>query len=126
MKKRRLVNDIILIAILVLIPTAMLILGNSPSDAGSDALVVITIDGALYETLPLHENTELTIISKAGVNTVIINEGTVRVSDADCPDKICVAHKAISKEGEQIVCLPHRLVLEIVSGENSEIDSLSQ
>ena len=32
---------------------------------------------------------------------------------ASCPDGICAAHKPISREGESIVCLPHRVVITV-------------
>ena len=126
MKKKRLINDIMLIAVLVIIPVIMLIYGNIDNNTESDALVVITIDGSLYKTLPLFEDLELTVPSENGINIVIIKDGSVWVSDADCPNQICVDHNPISKKGEQIVCLPHKVVLEIISGEDSEIDSISQ
>ncbi len=126
MKKKRLINDIILIVVLVIIPVIMLIYGNIDNNTESDALVVITLDGSLYKTLPLFEDLELTVPSENGINIVIIKDGSVWVSDADCPNQIGVDHNPISKKGEQIVCLPHKVVLEIISGEDSEIDSISQ
>ncbi len=126
MKKKRLINDIILIAVLVLIPVVMLIYGNSNKSIDNDAIVVITIDGSLYKNLPLSEDIELTVSSETGINIVVIRDGSVWVSDADCPNQVCVDHNPISKQGEQIVCLPHKVVIEIISGEDSEIDSISQ
>jgi len=38
----------------------------------------------------------------------------VDVIEADCPDKICVKHTNIKNAGETIICLPHKLVIEIV------------
>lgn len=126
MKKKRLINDILLIAVLVIIPVIMLIYGNSNIRTEPDALVIITIDGSLYKALPLFEDIELTVPSENGINIVVIRAGSVWVSDADCPNQVCVDHNPISKKGEQIVCLPHKVVLEIISGEDSEIDSISQ
>ena len=40
-------------------------------------------------------------------------DGSVTVQDADCPDKICEKHRAINRTGETIICLPHKLVVEI-------------
>ena len=44
------------------------------------------------------------------------------MKEADCPDQICVRHKAISKSGESIVCLPHKVVVEISSEEEQDVD----
>lgn len=44
----------------------------------------------------------------------------IRVSAADCQDQVCVRKGQISKAGETIVCLPHKLLIEIRSnGGNS-------
>lgn len=44
--------------------------------------------------------------------------------EADCPDHYCVDHAAIDKVNETIVCLPHRVVLEITGGgEEKEVDA---
>ena len=55
-------------------------------------------------------------------NLVSVTDGMVVVEDADCKDQICVRHKAISSRGESIICLPHRLVVEIVGGENTAVN----
>ena len=52
------------------------------------------------------------------------------MTDADCPDKICVNHATISDVGESIVCLPHRVVVEIVSSDgetdNADFDVITR
>ncbi len=40
---------------------------------------------------------------------------------ADCPDKLCVKQGKISKSGESIICLPHKVVVKI-SAEERESD----
>lgn len=47
---------------------------------------------------------------------------------ADCKDQICADHKAIEKSGETIVCLPHKVVIEIRSedGKEQELDGVTQ
>ncbi|MCI7767772.1 MAG: NusG domain II-containing protein [Oscillospiraceae bacterium] len=48
------------------------------------------------------------------MNTVEIKNHSIRVTEADCPDKICVNTAAITagKSSAPIVCLPNRLVIE--------------
>lgn len=41
-----------------------------------------------------------------GYNIIEISDGRIRISDADCPDRICVNTEFIP-----IVCLPHKLVI---------------
>ena len=49
-------------------------------------------------------------------NLISVADGAVTMEAADCRDQICVRHKPVADEGESIICLPHRLVIEI-SGE---------
>lgn len=49
----------------------------------------------------------------SGLNIIMIENGKVSVIDANCPDKICVEHKEIDSVGETIICLPHKLIVEI-------------
>ena len=48
-----------------------------------------------------------------GSNTLRVQPGRVCVSGADCPDKICVAQGWLSDQAAPIVCLPHRLVIQV-------------
>lgn len=48
-----------------------------------------------------------------GSNTVRVQPGHICVSGADCPDKICVAQGWLSDQAAPIVCLPHRLVIQV-------------
>jgi hypothetical protein len=46
-------------------------------------------------------------------NVMIVDDNRVNIIDADCPDKVCVNHSSIENVGETIICLPHKLVVEI-------------
>ena len=63
--------------------------------------------------MSLNDNITKKIETKYGTNVVSVKDKAVFVSNADCPDKICVKHREISRVGETIVCLPHKLVVEI-------------
>ena len=55
---------------------------------------------------------------EAGYNVVRIADGAVEVTEADCSNQICVKHDPISQAGEQIVCLPHGMVVEVLAHED--------
>lgn len=74
---------------------------------------VVTLDGTVILEQPLQEDCNMPIRSENGENVLRIENGKVRITEADCRDQICVNHKEISKAGESIVCLPHGLVVEI-------------
>ena len=46
--------------------------------------------------------------------------------EADCNDKICVNTRPARKDGQSVVCLPNRVVVEIRSIEQDDIDGVSE
>ena len=63
--------------------------------------------------------TEKTEDEEAG-NVLVIENGAVHMESASCPDKLCVKQGTKSKVGETIVCLPHKLVVTVISAEEAE------
>ncbi len=96
------------------------------SGRSSPAVVRIFQDGREISVYPVSEDVTMTIpYGEVNYNVMLINNGQVSVRDADCPDKLCVKQKAISKNGESIICLPHKLVIQIESEEESGLDTLT-
>jgi hypothetical protein len=109
-------NDIILAVVIVLIAAAGLLLFVFNREQGST--VSVKIDGTQIASYPLAEDREIPI--KTGdndehINVLVIKDGKASISEADCPDKICVETRAVSYVGETVVCLPHKLVIEITN-----------
>lgn len=100
------------VAFLVCILLLFCFLGKS---AGKSA--AIYINGELYKTLPLNEDTVLLVESKFGKNTVVIENGSVYIKEADCPNKEC-EKESINDTFKSIICLPNRLSI-IIEGENT-------
>lgn len=76
--------------------------------------VAIVQDGVVIRTIDLStaKDQSFDIPGKnGGYNTVMISDGTICISDADCPDKTCVHTGVLRSEQVPIVCLPHRLVI---------------
>lgn len=113
-------NDILL-AVGLLLAAALMWLVFRPG--GEGAYVVVTQNSDIVCRLPLSEDstTELTD-SRGGFNILVIENGEAFISDADCGDHTCIRTGRISREGERIVCLPHKLVIEIEGGEAFEAD----
>lgn len=57
-----------------------------------------------------------------GLNVLEVDNVSVRIIEASCPDKLDVKFGRISKVGQAIVCLPNRLIIEIKSDKVSEVD----
>lgn len=85
----------------------------------------ITLDGELIREIPLDEVEEsysFVVEDEEGSNTILVEPGRIRVSEADCPDQVCVNQGFISDSTVPVVCLPHKLMIEIVGG-GSEFDT---
>ena len=123
MEKKKIKRDIMLIATLIIVcAAAFLIINFVVKKDGITAAVKVV--GNIVYMLPLDKNASVTVEGyQGGSNTVVIENGTVYMKDADCPDKLCEKTGKISKNGETIVCLPHRVVVEIQGGEGN-VDSL--
>lgn len=121
MKKK----DILLIVVL-LAAGLIGLLAVRAAQSGAGATVEITVDGEVYGDYDLDKDQTIEIKNDLGYNKVVIADGTVDVTDADCRDKICVNHAKISKDNETIICLPHKLVVEIKGGSSASIDANAQ
>lgn len=121
-------QDVILILFFLIIAAAGLIWLNAGRQSGQIARV--TVDGTVEGLYPLDQDDTVTIGGVGGKNTLVIRDGQADMTEADCPDKVCVDHAPISHVGESIICLPHKVVVEIIAGEgeteNPEFDVLTR
>ena len=105
----------------VAVSAALLLLRGGGEDS---PVARITRDGVLLEEIDLNEVDRpytLTFEDESGSNTVSVEKGRIRVSEADCPDRVCVNQGWISDGTVPVVCLPHRLMVEI-RGDGGELD----
>jgi len=110
--------DIILIAAVVLAGTvlaAILLLGGK-----NGSTVTVKVDGQVIETFPLNTETRYEIPgADGGVNILVISGGYAWVEEADCPDGLCRNMGRINRAGQSLVCLPHKVVVEITDDDSS-------
>lgn len=111
MKRKELIIFAVIFAAAI---CALLVMNFMNTD--SEKRVHITVDGDEYKNIPLDNDTNMsfTIYSDVGTNNVVIADGHVDVISADCPTQICVHTKSASKINDIIVCLPHKVVIEII------------
>ena len=89
--------------------------------------VRITVDNQLIGVYDLGEEQDIPIEVQGEVGNILrIENQKASMIQATCPDKLCVHQKSISRQGETIVCLPHKVVVEIQSEERAEFDSLAR
>ena len=98
---------------------------NAGAEADVAALRAIVHDGdGGVAELPLSEDRELTVTASLGSNVVVVSGGAVFVAEADCDNQDCVRQGSLSAPGRQIICLPHKLWIEVVAddGEAGAMD----
>lgn len=118
MNKKNLFGDLILIlALLIAGALAFLIVELTKSDGSS---VLVTVNGERVAEYSLSDDGEYSI--NGGTNILVIENGEAYLKEADCKDKLCVNTGKISMSGERIVCLPNKVMIEIL-GEGEEIFS---
>ncbi len=82
--------------------------------------VIVKTDGAEVIRFELDQDTEYEILGDNGErNLLIIKDGKAEIKEASCPDGLCIKTGKIDKDGQSIVCLPNKVVVEI-SGEEQD------
>lgn len=121
MKRKR--NTILfLLLLLFMICTGLFIQKYYLRKSGIRAIV--EQDGETIAELDLTKDTELVLNDgNGGSNTITVKNGTVSVTEANCPDLVCVRTGAISQTGEVIACLPHKLIITISGNSSEDLDS---
>ena len=91
------------------------------------AVAEIVQDGVVIREIDLLRVTEaysFTVDWEGGSNTVLVQPGRICVSEADCPDQVCVRQGWLSDQATPVVCLPHRLMIRLKGA--SELDGVSK
>lgn len=115
---KKIKNDIIFIGALLLVLAVIgcfLLLFRKEGST-----VKVTVDGKLFSTYSLEQNQTVEIKTENGYNILVIENGTVYIKEASCPDGICSSHRPIRFANSSIICLPNKVVVSIDS--NSEND----
>lgn len=111
---------IIIIALICLSFIPELVFGVMMGKNYNSTYAEITLDGKPYRKILLSEHKgaeQIDINTSYGYNIIEIKDDSISVKDADCKDKICMKSKFISEPGQIIVCLPHKLMIEIKSSD---------
>ena len=108
-------NLILVLAIAAIACVGLVATRLMGANTNADTATVVIRDGEqnVYE-LPLSQNTTKGVTTDLGTNLIEIKDGRVHVEEADCPNQDCVHQGWIDAAGEQIVCLPHKLTVDIV------------
>ena len=115
--------DYILVAVLMLLGGALTLFLHATRKSGG--YVSVQVDGETVMELPLDKAAQVVLGEGGRTNTLVIRNGTAQVTEAGCPDQVCVRQGAVQYAGESIVCLPHRLIVSIEGGAGSGVDGIA-
>ena len=99
----------------------------SRSEAKEATTARIEVNGELYQTVVLTEETQnIPIKTERGFNLLRVSKGGIEMLEADCADQLCVGFGHIHKDNEKIVCLPNRIYVEVTADEHEgdELDAI--
>ena len=88
--------------------------------------IQITVDGNVYGTYSLAKDQVIEVKEKDFYNCIRIQDGKAYMEEANCPDGYCEEQGKISGRTQTIVCLPHKLVVEVLDADGLENDSASE
>ena len=97
-------KDVVLILTVLLIAGAAFGVHEFAGGDGADT-VTVKVDGKVTGTYPLAKDQKIRI--NGGTNILTIKNGKAKMTDADCPDQLCVHQKAAgSGQCRRIYCVP--------------------
>lgn len=118
--------DVIIIALLVVVSfVPYLMFKNKRNDMDTSKLyAIVTVNGEVLTEIDLSakKDDEFTIETSEGNNKVVVRDGGISIVEADCSDGVCVNQGVARKPGDMVVCLPHRVIIEVVGADNGDKD----
>ena len=120
MKKRHLL-DIIVISAILLVAAIALLLVFTLRKPGEFA--VVEVNGAVVGEYPLDKDG--TFVLNGGTNTLVIENGEAYLINSDCPDHTCENTGKVKYTGQTIICLPNKLSVTIKGASENGVDLIS-
>lgn len=121
LKKYDIIAVICVAVIIIISYITVNLLRNDEADT-----VVIYVDGKIENKLDLNVNQKYKVNTDDGYNIVQIKDGKVRIKESDCSNQTCVNMGTISKDGQTLICLPHKVEVTVVSDNKSEVDVIAR
>lgn len=112
-------GDCLAIALVLLLALAVA-LCFFPWNASKPTVVEIYLDGTLVKTMDL-SGEESFVLEGKYTNVITVSDGSVSITDSNCPGMDCVHSGAISTSGRSLVCLPNGVEVRIV-GKSNDVD----
>lgn len=79
-------------------------------------------DGTLAETITLDNDRQISLL--AGKMVLEVHNNSIRVARSDCPRQFCVQQGWASIDGESIICVPYKTLIEVQSSARPMVDAV--
>ena len=96
--------------------------------AQGNTVAEIRVDNKLIKSITLRQgyNEEIRIGGESEYAIIQVQDGKIRIRQDDSPRQIGVQTGWISKPPQQIVNLPYRIVIHLVSNESLDVDDIAR
>lgn len=92
---------------------------------GNTVVAEVTVDGVTVQEIPLKKSDEKQQYTLENGVVLETENGTIRFSQSDCPDAVCVHTGALSRAGEIAACVPNKTVVVLKSEKNAAVDGIT-
>ena len=115
------------LAVALVVVTTFALVGRAMRGGGDGSALVRVHDGdgATHE-YSLDADGDHVITTSLGTNTIRVRDGAASMADADCPNQSCLQQEPLTHPGPQIICLPHKLWVEVVRAGDADTGSLDE
>lgn len=121
-------GDIIIVVILIVAAISWYGV-NMLNESKDERQIVIEVNGQEYQSIPMDKGMKPQDIHIELENGKYIDfridENGAYVTDVICPDKVCQKTGVVDKVGQNIVCLPNKVIAYVEGKAEVEIDGVS-
>ncbi|SFL78110.1 hypothetical protein SAMN04490355_101792 [Pelosinus propionicus DSM 13327] len=117
-----------LIGILCVVSLTGIILSVILFPAQANTVAEIRVDNKLFKSITLRQGyyEEIRIGGETEYAIIEVQDGKIRIRQDDSPRQIGVQTGWISKPPQQVVNLPYRIVIHLVSNESLDVDDIAR
>lgn len=117
---------VVILLVISFVPMAVFAMNQSKEDEGNKVIAIITQDGQIIREVELtgHMENEQFMIKGKGkqYNLIEVENEQIRIKEDNSPDQIGVKMGWKGIPGQTIICLPHKVLIEIVAEKPDEIE----
>jgi len=115
-------------AVVILVAAALVIVSWIVMHRTPGTVAVVRVDGKVVATVDLtsHDPQTLHVTGVLGPLVIVADgKGSIRVTESTCLDQICVHTVPARSPGDQVICVPNRMVITI-EAKGNRIDAVAQ